>query len=342
MAPLTRRRAQQDGSPTKLNATYYQQRAGAGLIIAEATQISAFAKGYPDTPAIYTKKQTNAWQRVCEAVHEKGGKIFLQLWHVGRYSHPDLLPKNMHPQAPSAIKMNASINVGNTYKDSVIPKELSIIEIKKIISDFQFAAENAFRAGFDGIEIHGANGYLIDQFLQDGTNIRKDIYGGSIENRSRFLFEIIEAIAEVWNSQRIGLRLSPSGTKMEMSDSNSKKHFTYVINELNKYNLAYLHLLEPWHDVSKLKGYATDVAEFYRPIYKGTLIASGGFSLQSANDAILNKTADLVAFGKAFISNPDLVKRFELNAPLNEWETDTFYGGDEKGYTDYPFLKLQI
>ncbi len=338
MAPLTRRRAGTQDEPLPMHVNYYQQRSGAGLIITEASQISPFGKGYPNTPGIYSETQINAWRKICHAVHAKGGKIFLQLWHVGRYSHPDLLPGGSLPVAPSPLKVSGWINVGAEKKETVVPKELSKDEIKSILKDYQIASENALKAGFDGVEIHGANGYLIDQFLQDGSNHRSDEYGGHIENRSRFLFEVIGTICDIWESGRVGLRLSPSGTKMDMSDSNSIKHFSYIINQLNNYNLAYLHLLEPWFDVSHLANYANQVAVYYRPFYKGTLIASGGLNKDTATELIDNGMADLVAFGKAFISNPDLVRRFELNAPLNDWDVDTFYGGDERGVSCFSFF----
>jgi N-ethylmaleimide reductase len=341
MAPLTRKRAKADGCPTDLFPVYYQQRSSAGLIIAEATQISASSIGYPNTPGIYNQEQIEAWRKVTDAVHIKGGKIFLQLWHVGRYSHPDLLPGSAYPVAPSPIRINQLINVGDKYKKLPKPKELSIDEIRGIVEDFKSASENALKAGFDGIEIHGANGYLIDQFLQDGSNQRTDIYGGNIENRSRFLFEILEAVSDIWSSDRIGLRLSPSGTKMEMSDSNSMKHFSSIIEKLNAYRLAYLHLLEPWFDVTSKKGYAKEVARYYRAFYKGHLIASGGFTREKAIEAIQQGYANLIAFGKAYISNPDLVERLKLNVELSKWNEDYFYSGGEKGYIDYPFYERQ-
>ncbi|MFC2113837.1 alkene reductase [Bacteroidota bacterium] len=338
MAPLTRRRAGAEDIPTDLNANYYTQRSQAGFIIAEATQISPEAKGYPDTPGIYSEDQVDGWRKVTESVHAANGLIFLQLWHVGRYSHPDLLPEGKQPVAPSPIAFDAKINTGKSHKQIPVPKELEIHEIKQIIRDFEKASENALRAGFDGIEIHGANGYLIDQFIQDGSNHRKDEYGGSIQKRCRFLFEIIEAVSEIWESKRIGVRLAPSGTKMGMSDSDSKKHFTYLIRELNNFNLAYLHLLEPWFDVTHLPNYANEVAKYYRKMYQGALIANGGFDQKSGNTLINEGFADMVSFGKLFISNPDLPKRFEMNSPLNLWDESTFYGGNEKGYTDYPHL----
>jgi N-ethylmaleimide reductase len=336
MAPLTRRRADDNLAPQDMMATHYGQRASAGLIIAEATQISEHAQGYLNTPGIYTDEQIEGWIKVTDAVHEEDGLIFLQLWHVGRLSHSSY--HGMEPVAPSPVKMEGQLNTPDGYLNYETPKELNLKEIKEIVYDFKIASMNAMTAGFDGVEIHGANGYLIDQFLQNGTNKRTDEYGGSVENRFRFLKEVTEAVIEVWGSDKVGLRLSPSGTKAGMSDSNPVEIFSYAVEQLNQYNLAYLHVMEPWFDVSDKPNYLTSVAPYFRKIYKGKLMANNGFTFETGNKLIEDGHADLVSFGKLFISNPDLVERFEKGAPLNNWNKDTFYGGDEKGYTDYPFL----
>ncbi|MFC1732003.1 alkene reductase [candidate division KSB1 bacterium] len=339
MAPLTRRRAGKDNVPTDLNALYYAQRASAGLIIAEASQISPQGVGYPSTPGIHTDAQIDGWKKVTETVHQKQGLIFLQLWHVGRYSHPLLQKNNNLPVAPSPVKVKGRINTPLGYRDTVTPRALKINEIPGIIDQYVKAGENAKKAGFDGVEIHGANGYLLDQFLQDGTNKRKDEYGESIENRSKLMLEVTKSVIDSWDNGKVGLRLSPSGLKLDMFDSNPVNIFTYLIDKLNELNLAYLHLVEPLVPVDEYPNYLKEVTPYYRKIYKGTLITNGQFDFNKGNDVIENNIADLVSFGKLYISNPDLVERFASNTSLNKWDKDTFYGGDEKGYTDYPYLE---
>lgn len=339
LAPLTRNRAGAGLAPTDLNVLYYEQRATAGLLITEASQVSPQGMGYPNTPGIYSAEQVAGWRLVTDAVHAKGGNIFLQLWHVGRISHPDLQPNGEIPVAPSAIAPEGEAATYKGMQPFVTPRALELSEIPQIIEQYRLAAKNALEAGFDGVEIHAANGYLLDQFLQDNTNHRDDIYGGSVENRARLLMEVTEAVVEVWGGDRVGVRLSPSGTFNSMYDSNRAATFGYAVKELNQFNLAYLHLVAP-----RVEGFGTAEgqpelgAEFFRPIYSGTIMTAGGYDLETGNAAIASGNADLVAFGRLYIANPDLVERFATKAPLNTPDRNTFYGGDEKGYTDYPSL----
>jgi len=337
MAPMTRSRAGEGNAPTELNAKYYRQRASAGLIISEGTQISKQGVGYPWTPGIHSDEQVEGWKKVTDAVHEENGHIFAQIWHVGRISHPYFHDGDL-PVAPSAIKPEGQAFTPEGMKDFVEPRALETDEIPGIIENYVQAAKNAIEAGFDGVEIHGANGYLIDQFIQDGTNKRTDRYGGSKENRARFALEITEAVANAIGSEKTGIRLSPSGEFNDMYDSNSKETFTYLIEQLNQFDLAYLHLVEPLSDVGDKPNYADQVAAFYRPAYDGTLIICGGYDRQSGINVLEAGNADLVAYAQLFLANPDLPERFAQNAALNEPNRDTFYGGGEEGYTDYPFL----
>lgn len=337
MAPLTRNRAGAGNVPGPLNATYYAQRASAGLIIAEATQVSPQGVGYPGTPGIHSSEQVAGWRLVTDAVHEHGGRIFLQLWHVGRMSHPSLLPGGELPVAPSAIAPEGQVQTYEGFAPAVTPRALEIHEIPGIIEQFRKGAENALAAGFDGVEIHGANGYLLDQFLRDGTNQRTDEYGGSIENRARFHLEVTEAVVGVWGADRVGMRLSPSGTYNSMSDSNPKATFGYLIQELNRFGLAYLHLVEPTEADIRHGGIAVPTS-YFRPLFKGNLMVNAGYDRDKANAAITSGNADLVSFGTLFLANPDLPERFRLSAPLNRPDPATFYGGGEKGYIDYPAL----
>lgn len=337
MAPMTRNRAGEGNVPTKLMAKYYEQRAGAGLIITEASQISPQGMGYPATPGIYSKAQVVGWKQVTKAVHAKGGKIYIQLWHVGRISHPDFHDGAL-PVAPSAVKPKGQAFTYEGLKDFVEPRALEVDEIKRIVEDYKAATKNALDAGFDGVEIHAANGYLIDQFLVDKTNLRTDEYGGWVENRGRFLFEILDAVLQVCDSSKVGIRLSPSGLFNDMGDSNPSAIFDYVIDKLNAYNLAYLHLIEPLMPVDKLSQMKKNVAEYYGKQYKGVRMVNGGFTKETGQEAILSDKAELVSFGIPYIANPDLQKRFADNAELNVANQETFYGGNEEGYTDYPFL----
>lgn len=338
MAPLTRQRAGAGGVPTALNALYYAQRASAGLIISEASQISPKGKGYSDTPGIYNKAQVEGWRGVTEAVHSKGGRIFIQLWHVGRHSHPLLQEDGWLPFAPSAVAENVPITTPAGKMEAVVPHAMTTDEISGTVDDYRRAALLAMEAGFDGVEIHAANGYLIDQFLNDSSNIRNDAYGGSIAAKCRFALEVTEAVSSAIGACRTGIRLSPSGTNFGVLNHRPVETFEHLISELNRFGLAYIHLIEP--DPARLQGlpqYLHRVTGHFRPLISTTLITSAGYDFSRAEAALEEDLADLVAFGKLFISNPDLVERYRLNAPLNNWDQSTFYGGGSHGYTDYPF-----
>ena len=337
MAPLTRNRAGAGNVPQALNALYYEQRASAGLIITEASQVSPQGMGYPSTPGIHSPEQVAGWRQVTEAVHRKGGRIFLQLWHVGRISHPSLQPDGALPVGPSAIAPEGNAMTYDGMQPFVTPRALGLDEIPGIIDQYRQAAKNALEAGFDGIEVHGANGYLLDQFLRDGSNHRTDAYGGSVENRARLLLEVTQAVVEVWGGDRVGVRLSPSSTFNDMRDSNPRATFGYAIEQLNAFDLAYLHLLEPSESDLRHGGIAIPTQEF-RPIYHGTLMVNWDYDRESGDAAIASGQADLVSYGKLFIANPDLPQRFKLNASLNEPDPNTFYGGGAEGYVDYPAL----
>ena len=335
MAPMTRNRAAEGNIPQAMNVEYYRQRANAGLIISEASQVSADGVGYPDTPGIYNDEQVAGWQKVTDAVHDEGGYIYLQLWYCGRISHPDLLPDKQTPVAPSAIKPEGEVITFEGMKAFVEPRALEINEIQNIVTQYKHAAQMAKQAGFDGVEIHAANGYLLDQFLRDGSNKRNDMYGGNEENRMRFLNQVIDAVLEVWQSNSVGLRLTPENSFNSMSDSNPQAHFNTFITQLNARNLAYLHILE-----GDMMGAPRKVSyRALRETYKGIYMANNGYDKDRAQTAIANGDSDLVAFGVPFLANPDLVYRYRNNLPLNEAEQNTFYGGDETGYTDYPTAK---
>jgi N-ethylmaleimide reductase len=338
MAPMTRSRAANaENKPFEIHADYYRQRASSGLIITEGSQISKIAVGYINTPGIYSQEQVEGWKEVTKAVHEDGGHIFIQLWHVGRISHPDFHNGDL-PVAPSAINPGEKSYTSEGFKDTVTPKEMTLEDIKQTIEDFKNGAKNAMEAGFDGIEIHSSNGYLLHQFFNATSNTRTDEYGGSIENRSKILFEIIDAIKEVMPENRIGLRLNPSlnGVFGMEADEETIPTFDYIISKLNDYKLAYLHLSEPFTDVSSIPYLESHIAKRYRPMYKGTLVINSGFDQEKGNKVIEDGLADAVAFGKPFISNPDLVERFAENVKLAAWDTETFYTPGEKGFTDYP------
>jgi N-ethylmaleimide reductase len=339
MAPMTRLRAI-DNVPNSLMATYYAQRATAGLIVTECTMVSPLSLGYMNCPGIYSEEHIAGWRQVTDAVHEKGGRIFLQLWHSGRISHSSLLGGEL-PVAPSAIAASGTLHtpIGKVAMET--PRALETNEIPEIVEQFRKGAENALAAGFDGVEFHGAFGYLIDQFLQDCTNQRTDEYGGSIENRARFLLEVVEAVVNVWGANRVGIKLSPSNTYYGMGDSNPQETFGYAIDALNRFDLAYLHLMEPNEVDLANRDVMNPVTPYFRKIYKGTLITNGDYDHPKGDSILANGDADLVSFGKLFLANPDLPKRFELDAFLNAPNPRTFYGPDEKGYTDYPFLELQ-
>ena len=335
MAPLTRMRAPQN-IPTDLMVEYYGQRASAGLIISEASPISPQGVGYPATPCIYNELQVAGWKKITETVHAKNGHIFLQLWHVGRISHPDF-HEGALPVAPSAIAPKGQAVTPNGMQAFLTPRALEADEVQGIVEDYRKAAKNALEAGFDGVEIHSANGYLLDQFLRDGSNKRTDHYGGSFENRTRLLLEVTKAVISVWGAERVGIRLSPSGTFNDMTDSDPETLFVYLLFQLNRLGLAYVHIVDALEGDIRHGANVVNLAVL-RKAYNGTLIACGGYNQSRAEDAIEHGLADAVAFGQLYIANPDLVKRFKLNAPLNEPDVTTFYGGTEKGYTDYPFL----
>ena len=337
MAPLTRSRAAAGDVPTPLMATYYAQRAGAGLIISEASQISPQGKGYIQTPGIYSEAQVAGWRQVTAAVHAKGGKIVIQLWHVGRISHPELQEGGALPVAPSAVQAQGQVFTGRGMVDMVTPRALELSEIPGIIDDYRRAAQNAQAAGFDGVEIHSANGYLLDQFLRDQTNRRTDAYGGSIANRARLLLEVTEAVLGVWPRDRVGVRLAPLSPANDIADSNPEALFTQVVRELSARGIGFLHVVEGVTGGPRETGASFKLGTL-RPLFRGTYIANNGYTRELALAARAANAADLIAFGKLFIANPDLVERLRRKAPLNEPDQATFYGGDEHGYTDYPFL----
>jgi len=336
MAPMTRNRAP-DTIPNGLMKTYYTQRASSGLIISEGSQISSQAIGYPGTPGIHTAEQVTGWKTITDAVHAQGGHIFCQLWHVGRVSHPDLQPNNELPVAPSAIKPEGDAMTLEGPKSFVTPQALTLEDIQQTIKDFIHAAECALEAGFDGVEIHAANGYLIDQFLRDGTNQRDDNYGGSVENRSRFLLDVVDAVSSVWGENRTAVRISPLQPFNDMKDSSPKTLFTHVVKVLNQYSLAYLHVTEMGAEAPGVAGPAFDL-ETLRKLFNGVYVTNAGYDKQLGNAAIAKNSCDAVAFGVPFIANPDLTQRLELDADLNEADPSSFYGGDSAGYTDYPSL----
>jgi N-ethylmaleimide reductase len=337
MAPLTRNRASQPGNiPSDMNTLYYSQRASAGLIVTEATPISDMGHGYPATPGIHTKAQVEGWKKVTGAVHKKGGKIFLQLWHVGRISHPSLLPNNVLPIAPSAIKPAGQAVTYQGMQDFVTPRALAADELPGIVAEYIVAAKNALEAGFDGVEVHSANGYLLDQFLRDSTNKRTDNYGGSFANRTRLLLEVVQAVVDVVGADKTGVRISPLNPFNDISDSDPQGLFNYVATELNRFNLAYLHVVEGGtHDLDVP---AFDFVEL-RKRFKGAYMANLSYDKARGNAALAAGNADLIAFGVLYLANPDLVERFVKDASLNEPDRATFYGGDQKGYTDYPTLQ---
>ncbi|MET3762619.1 alkene reductase [Sphingomonas sp. UYEF23] len=339
MAPLTRNRAAAGFVPGPFAADYYAQRATAGLLIAEATQVSQQGQGYQDTPGIYTDAQVEGWRVVTDRVHAAGGKIFLQLWHVGRISHVDLQPDGGAPVAPSAIRAEAKTFVGNAFVDTSTPRALELDEMPGIVEDFRRAAANAIRAGFDGVEVHGANGYLLDQFAKDGANHRTDAYGGSIENRARLMLEVTKAVVAEVGADRTGIRISPVSPASGVSDSNPQPLFDYIVDALSALDLVYLHVIEG------ATGGDRDFAPFdyasLRRRFANTYMANNGYTLELATKAVESNTADLIAFGQPYIANPDLVERFKQHAPLNTIDQATLYGGGAKGYTDYPTLAEQ-
>ena len=334
MAPMTRSRATQQ-IPIDLMADYYAQRASAGLIFTEATQVSPQGVGYIFTPGIHSQEQVSGWQKVTQKVHAQGGKIYLQLWHVGRVSHPDFHGGAL-PVAPSAIGFSGQSFTLSGPKDVVTPRALELYEIKEIIADFKRSAQLAKDSGFDGEEIHGANGYLPAQFLEDGTNKRTDEYGGSVINRARFLIELTQAVIDVWGSERVSVRISPNNPFNGMQDSNPKEIYLYLVEQLEKLHLGMLHLVES----AQLPEGVEPLAPAIRKLFSGFLVLNAGYNQQTAEAAINDGLADAVSFGSKFIANPDLPERFAKDFPLAIPDPATFYGGAEKGYTDY--VKMEI
>ena len=332
MAPMTRNRAD-DTTPVEMMQTYYRQRASAAFIITEATQVDPMGQGYPNTPGIHSDEQVAAWKRITRTVHEQGGRIFLQLWHVGRISHSSF-HDGAKPVAPSAVRPE-----GTTFTadyDQVpfeTPRALDLDEIPEVVAQFAHGARLAKKAGFDGVEVHGANGYLIDQFLQTSANRRTDAYGGSVENRARLLLEVTDAVVDVWGAGRVGVRLSPAGGFNSMSDDDPVATFSYAAEALAERPLAYVHGIE-----GDIDGADQTAGELLRRHYPGVLILAGGFDRESGERALQDGDADLIAYARLFLANPDLPERFEQDAPLNEWDKSTFYGGGAEGYIDYPEL----
>ncbi|MGA7431575.1 MAG: alkene reductase [Xanthobacteraceae bacterium] len=337
MAPMTRNRAGPGNVPVAMNATYYAQRTSAGLIVSEATQVSPQGVGYPGTPGIHSPEQVAGWKLVTDAVHKAEGRIYLQLWHVGRISHPSLQPGGALPVAPSAIAPAGQAMTYDGMKPFVTPRALETAEIAGIVADYRRGAENAKTAGFDGVELHGANGYLIDQFLRDGSNKRTDRYGGSAANRARLLTEVTEAIVGVWGADRVGVRLSPAAAFNDMADSHPAATFSTAVNELNRFGLAYLHIVEPIAGDPVPAGEKPDI-RFFRKIWRGALMGNKGYDLARANAVIHDGAADLVSFAALFLANPDLPERLRRGGPFNPPDRKTFYGGSASGYTDYPAI----
>src|SRR3954449_1689834 len=339
MAPLTRNRAVAGFVPSPLAVEYYGQRASAGLLITEASQISQQGQGYQDTPGIYSSEQVAGWRKVTERVHARGGRIFIQLWHVGRISHLSLQPDGGAPVGPSAIRARGKTFVGGTFTDISGPRALALQEIPGIIEDFKRGTANALEAGFDGVEIHGANGYLLDQFAKDGTNKRTDAYGGGIENRAKLMREVAKVVAAEAGSERTGIRISPVTPSNDISDSDPQPLFDHIVDHLNALKLVYVHVIEG------ATGGPRDIAPFdyfsLRKRFSGAYVANNGYDFELATKVLEAGAADLIAFGKPFISNPDLVERLKTGAALNDWDKNTFYGGGAKGYTDYPALAAE-
>lgn len=337
MSSLTRNRAGEGNVPTPLMAEYYRQRASAGLILTEATPISAEGHGYPRTPGIHTPEQIAGWKQVTAAVHGAGGKIVLQLWHVGRISHPDLQPGGVLPVAPSAIRPAGQVFAGSEMKDFVTPRALETGEIPALVESYAQAARNAIQAGFDGVEVHAGNGYLLDQFLRSSTNQRSDAYGGSVENRTRLLLEVMDAVCKAVGSDRTGLRLSPVTPFNDLYDDAPQVTFDHVVGQLNPLKLAFLDVLQGTGGAPREQWLPFDYDRL-RELYTGKLIRNNGYDFASAQDAVKSGAADAIAFGRLLLANPDLVERFRRGAPLNPPDYQSFYSGEEKGYTDYPVL----
>jgi len=337
MSSLTRNRAGAGNVPTPLIAEYYRQRVSAGLILTEATPICAEGHGYPRTPGIHTPEQVAGWKQVTAAVHGAGGKIALQLWHVGRISHPDLQPGGALPVAPSAIRPAGQVFTGQAMKDYVTPRALDLSEIPALVANYAQAARGAMEAGFDGVEIHAGNGYLLDQFLRSSTNQRGDAYGGSKENRARLLLEVLAAVCSEIGNDRVGLRLSPVTPFNDIYDDHPQDTFDYVVTQINPLRLAFLDVLQGTGGAPKEQWIPFDYDQL-RALYSGNLIRNNGYDFETAQQAVTSGAADAIAFGRLLLANPDLVERFRRGAPLNAPDYETLYSGEEKGYTDYPFL----
>lgn len=335
MAPMTRSRAGEGRVPRELTATYYRQRASAGLIVTEASQVSPEGVGYPDTPGIHTDAQVEGWSRVVDAVHDEGGLIYLQLWHVGRISHP-LYHGGEAPPAPSAVRPEGEVFTSEGMKSFVTPRRLDTEEVARVVDQYRHGAKNALRAGFDGVEIHGANGYLVDQFLRSGTNRRTDRYGGSVENRLRFLSEVAEAVSGVWGPDRVGVRLSPLSRFNDMEDEDPARTFGAAARRLSDLGVGYLHVVE--QDDFEGDDRSFDLGEL-RVAFDGVYMVNGGYDGERAEEALSSGSADLVSFGRLFLANPDLPRRLEQEGPYNDPDPDTFYGGGAEGYVDYPTLE---
>lgn len=340
MAPLTRNRSHADGTPTAMAATYYRQRASAGLILTEATQVSAMGKGYKDTPGIYTDAHVEGWKPIVEAVHAGGGRIFCQLWHVGRISHVSLLPGGAQPVSSSAVRAETQTFTENGFEDTSQPVALDADGIARTLDDFANAARRAREAGFDGVEVHAANGYLLDQFLQDGVNRREDEYGGSIENRLRLLGEVFDRVCAVFPADRVGVRFSPLGQANDISDSDPEAIFSAAYRMADERGLAYLHAVEQFFGQDSSEEDAA-LLKRLRGKFGGVYIGNGSYDAQRARAAIAESRADAITFGRPFIANPDLPERMRIGAEMNEPDQDTFYGGGAEGYIDYPFLDPQ-
>jgi N-ethylmaleimide reductase len=337
LAPMTRSRALDGNVPNPLAATYYAQRASAGLLITEGTQVSPQGVGYIRTPGIHAPVQLAGWKTITDAVHAAGGRIFAQLWHVGRVSHPDFHDGQL-PVAPSAVRADGEAFTAAGRRPLPTPRALTLEEIPGVIDQFRAAAENARAAGFDGVELHGANGYLLDQFLRDGSNVRTDAYGGSVAHRSRFPLEVVDAVVDVWGPSRVGYKIAPVFSMLGMSDSDPIATFSHLAEALSRRGLLYLHVAEPIAGPQAVSG-APRVTPLLRRLFEGTVIVNGGYDRASGEAAVAAGEADLVAYGVPFLANPDLPERFRRNAPLNAPDMATFYMGEEKGYIDYLVLE---
>ena len=341
MSPMTRSRALAGNVPNPLAATYYAQRATAGLLITEGTQVSPQGVGYIRTPGMHSAEQVAGWKAVTDAVHKAGGRIFAQLWHVGRVSHPDFHGGAL-PVGPSAIAAVGDAYTVNGRQTLEAPRALTLAEIPGVVEQFRRAAVNAKEAGFDGVEIHGANGYLFDQFLRDGANVRTDAYGGSIQNRARLALETTDAVIGVWGPSRVGYKISPYFSNLGMSDSSPIETFSYLATELGSRRIGYLHIAEAVSGPAVAAAGTVRATPILRRLFGGPVIANGGYNLELANAAIASNEVDLIAFGVPFLANPDLPERWKRGAPLNAPQFDLFYTGEERGYTDYPALEQQV